>query len=151
MLEITKHEKLNPGSEKSFGVVFAVVFLIIALYPLIGYKDIHLIGFKDIYPLIGSKVIHLWALVVSFIFLFLAYLAPSLLSLPNKLWFKLGLLIGAIVTPIVMAIIYFSTVLPIGIGMRIFRKDLLNQQINKNKKSYWIEREKPVGPMKNQF
>ena len=134
MLEITKHEKLNLGSEKSFGVVFAFVFLIIALYPLIG-----------------SKVMHLWALVVSFIFLLLAYLTPSLLSLPNKLWFKFGLLLGSIFAPIVMAFVYFATVLPTGLIMRLLGKDLLKQKLDKNAKSYWIERKDPMGSMKNQF
>jgi hypothetical protein len=134
MLEITKHEKLNPGSEKSFGVVFAVVFLIIALYPLISSKDIHL-----------------WALVVSFIFVFLANFAPSLLSLPNKLWFKFGLLLGSIVAPILITLVYLLTVVPTGLIMRLLGKDLLIKKLDENAKSYWIERREPMGSMKNQF
>jgi hypothetical protein len=134
MSEINKHEEVKVGSEKSFGIVFAIVFLIIALYPLLA-----------------SDVIRVWALIISFICLFLAYFLPGILSIPNKLWFKLGLLLGSIVTPIVMSIIYFVSVMPTGIIMKLLGKDLLNQHFNKNKKSYWVEREKPVGPMKNQF
>ncbi|MDC1066112.1 SxtJ family membrane protein [Candidatus Pseudothioglobus singularis] len=122
------------GSEKSFGVVFSIVFLIVALYPLIH-----------------SNEINSWALVVSVLFLIIVLINPNLLRLPNKLWFKFGLLLGSIIAPIVMAIIYFMTVLPTGVIMRLLGKDLLKQKLDKNAKSYWIEREEPLGSMKNQF
>ena len=134
MSEIDSHIPIEISSEKSFGVLFAIVFLIISLYPLI----------KD-------KELHLWALIVSAFFLLLALLSPKLLVLPNKLWFKFGILLGSIVAPIVMALIYFLTVLPTGLIMRLLGKDLLRQKINKDSKSYWIKRTEPMGSMKNQF
>lgn len=134
MSEINKHEELKVGSEKSFGIVFAIVFFVIALYPLLASEDIHV-----------------WALIMSFICIALAYFLPGMLSVPNKLWFKLGLLLGSIITPIVMSIIYFVSVMPTGIIVKLLGKDLLNQHFDRNKKSYWMERDKPVGSMKNQF
>ena len=134
MSEIASHVSTEQSSEKSFGVVFSIVFLIVALYPLIN-----------------SESLRIWALVVSIIFFLLAFLAPKILVLPNKLWFKFGLLIGSIVAPIVMAFVYFVTVLPTGLIMRLLGKDLLKQKLDKNAKSYWIERTEPMGSMKNQF
>ena len=134
MSEIASHNPTEQSSEKSFGVVFSIVFLIVALYPLIT-----------------SEGLRIWALVVSIIFFLLAFLAPKVLVLPNKLWFKFGLLIGSIVAPIVMAFVYFVTVLPTGLIMRLLGKDLLKQKLDKNAKSYWIERKEPMGSMKNQF
>ena len=134
MSKISRHVSTEQSSPKSFGVVFSCVFLIIALYPLIT-----------------SEGLRIWALVVSIIFFLLAFLAPKILVLPNKLWFKFGLLIGSIVAPIVMAFVYFVTVLPTGLIMRLLGKDLLKQKLDKNAKSYWIKRTEPMGPMKNQF
>ena len=134
MSEISRHVSTEQSSEKSFGVVFSIVFLIVALYPLIT-----------------SEGLRIWALVVSIIFFLLAFLAPKILVLPNKLWFKFGLLIGSIVAPIVMAFVYFVTVLPTGLIMRLLGKDLLKQKLDKNAKSYWVKRSEPMGSMKNQF
>ena len=134
MSEIASHISTEQSSDKSFGVVFSIVFLIVALYPLIT-----------------SEGLRIWALVVSIIFFLLAFLAPKILVLPNKLWFKFGLLLGSIVAPIVMAFVYFVTVLPTGLIMRLLGKDLLKQKLDKNAKSYWIERKEPMGSMKNQF
>ncbi|MDC1536971.1 SxtJ family membrane protein [Candidatus Thioglobus sp.] len=125
---------VEESSPKSFGIVFSIVFLIVSLYPLTNFKGISI-----------------WALIVSIIFLLLAFLAPKILTLPNKLWFKFGILLGSIIAPIVMAFVYFATVLPIGLIMRLSGKDLLNQKLDKNSKSYWIERKEPIGSMKNQF
>ena len=133
-----KYESANivveHGSEKSFGIVFSIVFLIVALYPLID-----------------SEGLRIWALIISTIFLLLAFIAPNTLSLPNKLWFKFGILLGSIIAPIIMALVYFLTVLPTGLIMRLFGKDLLKQKLDKNTKSYWMERSEPMGSMKNQF
>jgi hypothetical protein len=119
---------------KSFGIVFSIVFLIVALYPLINFE-----GFR------------LWAIIISTIFLLLAFVAPQVLSLPNKLWFKFGILLGSVIAPIVMALVYFLTVLPTGLIMRLLGKDLLKQKLDRRAKSYWIERSGPMGSMKNQF
>jgi hypothetical protein len=128
------HIEVERGSEKSFGLVFAVVFLLVGLYPLVNNKDILL-----------------WPLITALIFLLLAYVAPKILFVPNKLWFKLGLALGAVVAPVIMALVYFTTVVPIGLIMRLMGKDMLQQKLNKNAKSYWINRDQPMRPMKDQF
>jgi hypothetical protein len=104
-----------------------------------------------LYPLISSDSVRAWALIVSAVFLLLSFMAPQVLSLPNKLWFKFGILLGSIIAPIVMALVYFLTVLPTGLIMRLLGKDLLKQKLDKDAKSYWIERTEPMGSMKNQF
>ena len=134
MSEIKGHIEIERGSERSFGIVFAVVFLIIALFPLLG-----------------DGPVRLWACVISGIFLFLGLFIPQSLSVPNRLWFKFGMALGAVIAPIVMALVYFITVVPIGLIMQLLGKDLLRQKLDKNAKSYWIEREQPVGSMKDQF
>ena len=126
--------KIKGGTERSFGLVFAAVFTIIGFYPLWYNENIRL-----------------WACIIAFIFLFFGIFFPKILIVPNKLWFKLGLLLGAIVAPIVMGMIFFLTVTPIGIIMRLFGKDITNQKIKKTAKSYWIKRKKTVSSMKNQF
>tara|TARA_B100000787_G_C16033960_1_gene224025 strand:- start:131 stop:535 length:405 start_codon:yes stop_codon:yes gene_type:complete len=134
MSESTSHIPAEKSSPKSFGIVFSVVFLIVSFYPLINAEDIRL-----------------WAVIISAVFLILAFMLPKVLSLPNKLWFKFGILLGSIIAPIVMALVYFLTVLPTGLIMRLLGKDLLKQKLDINVKSYWIERSEPMGSMKNQF
>jgi len=134
MFESTSHTPTEKSSEKSFGIVFSIVFLIIALYPLTNSEDIRL-----------------WAIIISAIFLLLAFVAPKVLALPNKLWFKFGILLGSIIAPMVMALVYFIAVLPTGLIMRFLGKDLLKQKLDKNAKSYWVKRSEPMGSMKNQF
>ena len=134
MFENTGHHKIKAGTERNFGFVFAAVFLIISLYPLWFGKNMHL-----------------WAGIITFIFLFFTIFLPKALILPNKLWFKLGSFIGAIVSPIIMGMIFFLTVTPTGMIMRLLGKDILNQKINKTIKSYWIKKTKTVSLMKNQF
>ena len=126
--------KIGRGTERSFGLVFAAVFTIIGFYPLWYNENIRL-----------------WACIIAFIFLFFGIFFPKILIVPNKLWFKLGLLLGSIMAPIIMGMIFFLTVTPIGIIMRLFGKDVINQKIKKNAKSYWIKRNKSVSSMKNQF
>ena len=134
MSEIISNIHNEKPSEKSFGVVFSIVFLLVALYPFIN-----------------SESLRIWALVLSALFLLLAYLAPKVLNPLNKLWFKFGLLLSSIITPIVLAMVYFITVIPTGITMRLFGKDVLKQKLDNDAKSYWIERCEPMGSMKNQF
>ena len=134
MFENISHHKIKSGTERNFGLVFATVFLIISLYPLWFGKNIHL-----------------WTCIIAFIFFFFAIFLPKALILPNKLWFKLGSFLGAIVSPIIMGMIFFLTVTPTGMIMRLLGKDILNQKINKTIKSYWIKKTKTVSSMKNQF
>ena len=134
MFENISHYKIKAGTELNFGLVFAAVFVIISLYPLWFGKNIHL-----------------WACIIAFIFFFFAIFLPKALILANKLWFKLGSFLGAIVSPIIMGVIFFLTVTPTGMIMRLLGKDILNQKIKKTIKSYWIKKIKTVSSMKNQF
>jgi hypothetical protein len=134
MFESTSHTTTEQSSPKSFGIVFSIVFLVVALYPLTKDEDVRL-----------------WAVIVSGIFLLLAFIVPKTLSILNIIWFKFGVLLGFIVAPIVMILIYYTAVMPTGFIMRLMGKDLLKQKLDKNIKSYWIERTEPIGTMKNQF
>ena len=121
------------GSNRSFGLLFFVVFLIIGLWPLIN-----------------DNIIRYWSLIISFIFLLLGLANSKFLSPLNLIWFKFGLLLGKFISPIVMGIIFFLVVTPIGILMRLINKDLLNLKYN-NENSYWIIKNDPKSKMKNQF
>ncbi len=128
-----KNNDIKIGSNKSFGIVFFIVFLIIALYPMLKGQDLRL-----------------WSLIISFIFLILGMINSSILSPLNKIWFKFGILLGNIISPIVMAIVFFVVVTPTGIIMKILRKDLIGLKKN-NKNTYWIEKKAKMTSMKNQF
>ena len=121
------------SSNRSFGIVFFIVFLLIALYPLINNEEIRL-----------------WSLLISSVFLIFGLINSQILTPLNKLWFKFGLLLGKVISPLVMGLIFFFVVTPIGLIMRALRKDLLNLKYDKNK-SYWIEKKGPKSKMKNQF
>ena len=121
------------GTNKSFGIFFFLFFLIVSIFPL----------FKD-----GN--IRIWSLIIALFFLILGLMNSKILSPLNKIWFKFGLLLGRIVSPLVMVIIFFLVVTPIRLLMRILNKDLLNLKFNKSK-SYWIEKNEQKSKMKNQF
>ena len=127
------HKDIKIGSNRSFGLVFFVVFLLIAIYPLINNGELRI-----------------WSSIIAIIFLILGLINSKVLTPLNKLWFKFGLLLGKIVSPLIMGIIFFLVVTPTGLIMRIIGKDLLNLKFNK-KKSYWIEKSGPKSKMKNQF
>ena len=127
------HKDIKIGSNRSFGLVFFVVFLLISIYPFL----------KD-----GN--IRIWSLIISFIFLVLGLLNSNLLNPLNKLWFKFGLLLGKIISPIIMGIIFFLVVTPIAVLMRLLKKDLLNLKFKENN-TYWIDKSGPKSKMKNQF
>ena len=126
-----KNNKLP--TNRNFGIVFSIVFLIIAIYPLISSGDIRI-----------------WSLIVSIFFLFLGIFNSNLLSPLNKLWMKFGILLGNVISPIVMGIIYFLVVTPIGILLRLFRKDVLRLK-NDDSNTYWIKKDNMNNDMKNQF
>ena len=121
------------SSNRSFGIVFFIVFLLIALYPLVD-----------------SGEIRIWSVLISLIFLILGLFNSKILTPLNKLWFKLGIFLGKIVSPIIMGIIFFLVVTPTGLLIRLLGKDVLNLKYNKNQ-SYWIEKKGPKSKMKNQF
>ncbi len=126
-------DEIKISSNRSFGIVFFIVFLLIALYPLLKGSDLRI-----------------WSLVISFIFLILGLINSKILTPLNRLWFKFGLLLGRFISPLIMGIIFFIVVTPIGIIMRLLKKDLLNLKYNK-KETYWIDKTGPKSKMKNQF
>ena len=121
------------GSNRSFGIVFFIVFLIIAFYPIIN-----------------GETARIWSIIISLIFLLLGLINSKLLTPLNKVWFKFGLFIGKIISPLIMGIIFFLVVTPISILLKIFGKDVLNLKFNNNK-TYWIEKNGPKSNMKKQF
>ena len=125
--------KIKLGSNRSFGIVFFIVFLIIAIYPLLN-----------------DNSIRLWSLIIGIIFLILGIINSKVLTPFNILWMKFGLLLGKIVSPIVMGFVFFGVVTPISIIMKLLRKDLLNLKRNK-KETYWLKKEENKSNMKNQF
>ena len=126
-------DEIKISSNRSFGIVFFIVFLLIALYPLLKGNDLRI-----------------WSLLISFIFLVLGLINSKILTPLNRLWFKFGLLLGKFISPLIMGIIFFIVVTPIGIIMRLLKKDLLNLKYNK-KETYWIDKSGPKSKMKNQF
>ena len=126
-------DDIKISSNRSFGIVFFIGFLLIALYPFTYGGEIRI-----------------WSLIISILFLILGLLNSKILAPLNKIWFKFGILLGRIVSPLIMGIIFFLVVTPIGFIMRLLGKDLLNLKYNKNK-SYWIKKNGPKSKMKNQF
>ena len=126
-------DDIKISSNRSFGIVFFIVFLVIALYPLAH-----------------SEEIKVWSAIISLIFLVLGLFNSKILNPLNKLWFKFGIFLGKIISPLIMGIIFFLVVTPIGLIMRLLNKDLLNLRFNNNG-SYWIEKTEPKSKMKNQF
>lgn len=137
MSEFHGHQEVRAGSDRSFGIVFAVAFAVLAAWPLKS----------------GGEP-RVWALAAAVAFLLPALLRPRLLRPLNLLWFRLGLVLGAAVAPVVMSLLFFLVVTPIGWIVRAMGKDLLRLKLDRNAASYWIERDderNPMGTMKNQF
>ena len=120
-------------SNKSFGIVFTAFFSIISFWPMLN----------------GSEI-RIWSLIIAVIFFILGLINSKILTPLNRLWFKFGLMLGKIVSPIVLGIVFFLVVTPTGIIMRLIGKDLLNLK-KKNYESYWIEKDNENNTMKNQF
>jgi hypothetical protein len=128
-----KKNKIKIGSNRSFGIIFSIAFLIIAIWPLLSANEIRY-----------------WSLVISVIFLILGLIKSKILTPLNKIWYKIGILLGNLISPVVMGIVFFLVVTPTSIIMKILKKDLLNLKKNNNK-SYWIEKNKQNTSMKKQF
>lgn len=126
-------EKIKISSNRSFGMFFSFIFLVIAIYPIFNG-----------YPL------RIWALVISFIFLILGLTDSKYLNFFNFIWFKLGLQLAKIFNPIILGLIFFVIVTPIAILMKILNKDLLSLKYNSNN-SYWIDKPEIKSNMKDQF
>ena len=125
-------DDIKISSNRSFGIVFFVVFLLIAFYPLTYGGEIRI-----------------WSVITSLIFLVSGLFNSKFLTPLNKLWFRFGIFLGKIISPVIMGIIFFLVVTPIGLIMRLLGKDVLNLKYSKNK-SYWIEKDGPESKMKNQ-
>ena len=125
--------KLELPSNRNFGIVFFIVFFIIALYPLVNDQEIRI-----------------WSIIISLIFLILGITNSKILTPLNKIWLKFGILLGNIISPIIMAMVFFLVVVPTGIIMKILRKDLIGLKKNNND-TYWIEKKSHMTSMRNQF
>ena len=125
--------KIKIGSNRSFGVVFFIVFFLISIYPLFN-----------------NESVYYWSLILSLAFLILGLLNSKLLYPLNFIWFKFGILLGRIVSPIIMGVIFFLVVTPTSILLKIFGKDVLKLKYN-NSKTYWLDKNEPKSKMKNQF
>ena len=124
----------SQSSNRSFGLLFFVVFLIIGLWPIKNGENLNI-----------------YFLTASVIFLLLGLINSKLLSPLNKIWIKFGELLGIIIAPLVMALVYFVILTPVSLIVRIFGKDLLGLKFLKEKETYWIKRKKNLGSMKKQF
>ena len=126
-------DNVKIGSNRSFGIVFFVVFLLIGFYPLLNEGNLRI-----------------WSVIISIVFFILGLLNSKILSPLNKVWFRFGLFLGKIISPLIMGIIFFFVVTPIGIFLRIIKKDIINLKFNSDK-SYWLKKSKIKSKMKNQF
>ena len=126
-------DDIKISSNRSFGIVFFIVFVLIAFYPLINQGEVRI-----------------WSVLVSLFFLIFGIINSKILTPLNKLWFKFGIFLGKMISPIVMGLIFFLVVAPIGFLMRMLKKDILNLKFNESN-SYWIEKTDPKSKMKNQF
>ncbi len=127
------YKDIKIGSNRSFGVVFFIVFLLIGLWPILKGNELRI-----------------WAIVISLIFLILGILNSKILTPFNKVWFRFGIFLGNFISPIIMGIVFFLVVTPTGLIMKLFRKDLINLRKN-NSSTYWIEKKDIKSSMKNQF
>lgn len=135
--DLAREEKIEGSSDRSFGLVFTVVFVLVGLWPVF----------------FGGAARY-WALGIAAVFLIASFARPALLAPLNRIWTKFGLLLSRVVNPIVMGLLFYSTITPIGLVMRLFGKDPLRLRFEPEAASYWIEREPPGPPpesMKNQF
>ncbi len=135
MINLDEHDTVSLGSDRSFGLVFAAVFSAIAVWPVLAGNELYW-----------------WALAIAVGFLALALMFPRVLAPLNRAWFRFGLLLGRIISPVVMAIIFFAAVVPTALVVKLARKDLLRLKRNPQAETYWIERDESVsGSMRDQF
>ena len=123
----------NKTTNRNFGIVFCIFFLIIALWPVLSENQIRI-----------------WSVILSILFFVLGIINSKLLTPLNNMWFKFGILLGKVISPIIMAFVFFFIVFPTGLIMRLIKKDILNLKFNK-KDTYWNNREKKKSSMKRQF
>ena len=127
------YKDIKIGSNRSFGIVFFIVFLLIGLWPILNGNELRA-----------------WSIVISLIFFILGIFNSKILTPLNKVWFRFGIFVGNFISPIIMGIVFFLVVTPTGLIMKLFRKDLINLRKN-NSSTYWIEKKDIKSSMKNQF
>ena len=127
-----KEIKINKKNNITFGILFFIFFLIIGLYPLVS---------------VG--VIRIWSFVLALVFLIITIIRPNLFTFLNRSWIQFGIFLGKIISPIVMGLVFFFVVTPIGILVRILKKDVMG--LKRGASSYWINREDKLQSMKKQF
>ena len=135
--DLTREQKVEGSSDRSFGVVFAVVFLLIAGWPLWH-----------------GEALRWWSAGVAAAFALIAMVRPALLAGLNRQWMKLGVLLGKVVSPIALGLLFYGVITPIGAVLRLAGKDPLRLKFDRGADSYWIRREPPGPPpdsMTNQF
>lgn len=127
-------QRVKIGSERSFGLVFAGVFAIVGLLPLLH-----------------ERPLRTWALAIGAVFLLLAFIRPGVLAPLNRLWFRLGLALGVVMTPVIMGLLFVVAVIPTALALKLFRKDPMQRRFVPEVATYWERREKQPGPMREQF
>lgn len=135
--DLKREEDVEIGSDRSFGIVFFVVFAIIGLWPLLNHGPVRV-----------------WALVIAAIFLVIALTVPKILAPLNRVWMKFGLLLAAIISPIFLGILFYLVFMPLGLVMRLAGNDALKLKLDRNARSYWVDRDPPgppPGSINNQF
>lgn len=135
--DLSRDQQVEGSSDRSFGLVFAGVFLVVACWPLID-----------------RELPRWWALGIAVVFVVIAILKPVLLAGPNRLWLKFGLLLGQVVSPVALGILFYCVIAPIGVLVRLAGKDPLRLKLDSGAGSYWIARRPPGPPpdsMTNQF
>ena len=132
-ISVQKQEiKINKKNNITFGILFFIFFFIIGLYPLVS-----------------GGVIRIWSVVLSLVFLIITIIRPNLLTFLNRSWIQFGILLGKIISPIVMGLVFFFVGTPSGIIVRILKKDVMS--LKRGASSYWINREDKLQSMKKQF
>lgn len=135
--DMKREEEVEIGSDRSFGIVFAVVFTIIGLWPLVKHNHVRW-----------------WALGVAAVFLVVALVYPKVLAPLNRIWMKFGLLLAAVISPIFLGILFYLVFMPLGLVMRLFGNDALKLKLDPQARSYWVDRDPPgppPGSINNQF
>ena len=130
----SNNTKNNLPSEKNFGLTFACVFIIIALWPLLA-----------------GEPIRLWSIIVSIFLVIISFIFPKILRPFNKWWYKFGILLGSIVSRIVIPLVFYLVITPMGLIMRFFGKDFLEKKIKPGISTYWTNKNKEKISMKDQF
>ena len=134
MLERTSHLAIKAGSNRGFGLVFTVFFLVVSVWPLMG-----------------DGQTRVWSLALAAIIAGVALVSPNLMAPFNVMWFRFAMLLNAVVSPLVMGSLFLVTVTPTALVIRMLGKDPLQRKIDKDAASYWVARNAPMGSMKNQF